>query len=160
MDDRYNSFEDAINRYGPIITKICFYFASSNEEFKDLRQDALINIWRGWDKFNNHSELSTWIYRVTFNTCVSDFRKNKRKGTPISLETIADISDNESKDLSQYQEMYSLIRSINKEDRAIILMWLDEKSYEEISDITGIKRNTIAVRLKRIKEKLVSMSNR
>lgn len=62
-------------------------------------------------------------------------------------------------DSERYKEMYSLIRKLNNEEKAIIMMWLDEKSYEEIAQITGIKRNTIAVKIKRIKEKLVKMSN-
>lgn len=153
------SFEDAINRYGGIITRICFYFAATSEEFKDLRQEALINIWRGWNKFRYDSELSTWIYRVTFNTCVSDFRKQKKRGKELSIETIIEREDESGLDLSKYNEMYSLIRQLKTDEKAIILMWLDEKSYEEIAEVSGIKRNTIAVKLKRIKEKLVKMSN-
>ena len=152
-------FEEVIDKYSGIITKICYYFASNVDEFKDIRQDVWINIWKGRDKFRNESSLSTWIYRVSFNTCISYQRKNKLKTVPLSIETLAEIPDNTDFDISKYNEMHRLINSLSLRERAIILMWLDEKSYDEIAEITGMPRNTIAVKLKRIKEKLVKLSN-
>ena len=153
-------FEKVIEDYSGLITKLCYYFSANKEEFKDLRQDVLINIWRGWGKFRNDSRLSTWIYRICFNTCVSYQRKNKRKIIPISIEEIADLAETENFEIEKYNEMHSLINRLNLSERSIILLWLDDKTYEEISEITGIPRNTIAVKLKRIKEKLVKMSNK
>lgn len=152
-------FEEIIKQYGGIATKICYYFSSNPEEFKDLRQEVLCNIWKGLEKFRQDSKLSTWIYRICFNTCVS-FQRKERKYEKISIETILNLPDDsgDSK-LEQYNRMHGLIKELKYEERAIILMWLDDMSYDEISELTGIKRNTIAVRLKRIKEKLVKMAD-
>ena len=152
-------FEEAIDTYGGVITKICYYFSTDSEEFKDLRQEVMCNIWRGWNKFRRDSKLSTWIYRVCFNTCVSFQRKEKKSKDNISIDEIINLpAEEETSKLEQYNAMHALIRRLNYEDRAIILMWLDDKSYEEISELTGLNRNTVAIRLKRIKEKLVRMT--
>lgn len=152
-------FEDAIAIYGGIITKICYYFSSDTDEYKDLRQEVLLNIWKGWNKFRGDSKLSTWIYRISFNTCVSYQRKEKNSRKTISIDEIINFpAEEEPSLLKRYNTMHKLIRQLNYEDRAIILMWLDEKSYVEISELMGLNRNTIAVRIKRIKEKIVKLS--
>lgn len=157
--DSEKEFEDAIAQYGGIITKICYYFSTDQEEFKDLRQDVLLNLWKGWNKFRKDSKLSTWIYRVSFNTCVSYQRKEKRVKAELSIEDIFNLpAENDSQLLEKYNTMHSLIQKLTYQDRAIILMWLDDKPYDEIAELMGMNRNTIAVRLKRIKEKLVKMA--
>ena len=153
-------FENAIVLYGGIITKICYYFSLDTDEFNDLRQEVLYNIWKGWDKFRNDSKLSSWIYRISFNTCISYRRKTKRSREILSIDKVIDIPYEEDVSyIERYNEMHSLIQQLKYDDRAIILMWLDEKSYEEISELMGINRNTLAVRLKRIKEKLIKLSH-
>ncbi|MCH5219522.1 MAG: sigma-70 family RNA polymerase sigma factor [Muribaculaceae bacterium] len=151
-------FEDAINRFGGVITRICYYFSTDSEEFKDLRQEVFYNIWRGLDKFNNDSKLSTWIYRVSFNTCISFRRKNK-KINKVSVQTLIDMPEGEAhySTKEEYKMLHELILQLRFEERAIILMWLDEMSYDEISQLTGLNRNTVAVKIKRIKEKLIKM---
>lgn len=159
--DKEREFEDAVDKYGGIITKICYYFSADSEEFKDIRQEVLYNLWKGWDKFKRDSKLSTWIYRVTFNTCVSYQRKERKLKNRISIDKVLDMAAQpESSVLQKYKTMHALIQKLGFQDRALILMWLDEKSYEEIAELMGITRNTVAVRLKRIKEKLVKMSQR
>lgn len=157
--DTEKEFENAIAENGAIITKICYYFSTDPDEFNDLRQEVLYNIWKGWNKFRNESKLSSWIYRVSFNTCISFQRKTKSSKEKISIDHVIDIPcEDEPSYVERYNAMHALIRQLKFEDRAIILMWLDEKSYEEISELMGINRNTIAVRLKRIKERLVRLS--
>ncbi|MCH5230565.1 MAG: sigma-70 family RNA polymerase sigma factor [Muribaculaceae bacterium] len=152
-------FENTIARYGGIITKICYYFSTDPEEFNDLRQEVLYNIWRGWENFRKDSGLSSWIYRISLNTCISFQRKTRTKGNTISIEQVIDIPyEEETSYVEKYNSMHALIRQLKYEERAMILMWLDEKTYEEISELMGINRNTVAVRLKRIKEKLIKLS--
>lgn len=157
--DVEKEFESAINEYGRLITKICYYFSSDTIEYNDLRQEVLYNIWRGWEKFRHDSKLSTWIYRICFNTCISFQRKMKRSNEFISIDMIADVENEEEQAyVEKYNVMHSLIRQLKFDDRAIILMWLDEKNYDEIAELMGVNRNTIAVRLKRIKDRLVKLS--
>ena len=157
--DKEKEFENAVVEHGGIITKICYYFSIDSDEFNDLRQEVLYNIWKGWDRFRNDAKISTWIYRISFNTCVSFTRKEGKKKKEISLDSIVDIpAEEEISGIEKYNMMHRLIRQLSYEERAIILMWLDEKPYDEISELMGMPRNTVAVKLKRIKEKLVKMS--
>lgn len=159
--DTEKEFENTIVLNGGIITKICYYFSDNPEEFNDLRQEVLYNLWKGWKNFRHDSKLSSWIYRISFNTCISFQRKSKKSKETISIDQVLDMgSEDEPSYLEKYNSMHSLIQQLKFEDRALILMWLDEKSYEEISELMGLNRNTIAVRLKRIKERLIKMSQK
>lgn len=157
-NNREVAFETVVKDYSLMITKVCYYFASDISELKDFRQEVLLNIWIGWDKFRMQSKPSTWIYRVCFNTCITCRRKNKHRKNEIPLPYVLEIED-EPFDMARYEEMHRLISKLRSEDKAIILMWLDENSYDEIAEVVGLKRNTVATRLKRIKEKLIKMSN-
>ena len=156
--DRTDTFEKIVREYSLMITKVCYYFSTNISELQDLRQDVLLNIWTGLDKFRMESKISTWIYRVCFNTCITYRRKNKHRKNEVPLSSVLDIED-DAFDIEKYKEMHRLINQLGPEDKAIILMWLDENSYEQISSVIGLKRNTLAVRIKRIKEKLVKLSN-
>lgn len=152
------AFENIVRDYSLMITKLCYHFATDITELKDFRQEVLLNVWLGWDKFKMQSKLSTWIYRVCFNTCITYQRKNRLRKSEIPLPSVLEIED-EQFDMAKYEEMHRLIGKLGNEDKVIILMWLDENSYDEIAEVTGLKRNTVATRLKRIKEKLIRMSN-
>ena len=158
IKERTKAFENIVRQYSLMITKVCYYFADNASELKDLRQDVLLNIWSGWDKFRMQSKPSTWIYRVCFNTCITYRRKNRQRKNEVPLSRLLEIEDRPY-DMEKYTEMHRLIGRLGSEEKAIILMWLDENSYEEIAEVIGIKRNTVATRLKRIKEKLVKLSN-
>lgn len=158
-DNREWTFEELISKHSLLITKVCYYFSNSLSEFQDLRQDVLVNIWAGLEKFRYDSGLSTWIYRVCFNTCISYRRKNINRRKEIPINSILEFPDSDSFDIENYNELHRLINLLSPEDKAIILMWLDENSYEEIAEVVGLNRNTVATRIKRIKEKLIKLSN-
>ncbi|MDE7414679.1 MAG: sigma-70 family RNA polymerase sigma factor [Muribaculaceae bacterium] len=148
-------FSQIIQDYGSIISGISFSYSNNPEDMKDLRQDIMINIWKGLKNFRGDSSLSTWIYRVALNTCVSTIRTKSRKVQVISLETNMDIADEEDRSRQEKTEwLHSKIASLSPLDKAIITMWLDDRKYEEIAEVTGISRNNVAVRINRIKEKL------
>ena len=156
--DRVEAFENIVMDYSLMITKVCYYFATDVYELKDFRQEVLLNIWLGLEKFQMQSKISTWIYRVCFNTCITYQRKNKHRKNEIPLPSVLEIED-EAFDMGKYEEMHRLISKLGSEDKAIILLWLDEKKYDEIAEVVGLNRNTVATRLKRIKEKLIKISN-
>lgn len=156
--ERTVAFEHIMKEYSLLITKVCYYFATNIPELKDLRQEVFLNIWIGLDKFRNLSKISTWIYRICFNTCITHQRKNRHLKNEVSLSSVLELED-EQFDMEKYKEMHRLIGKLGVEEKAIILMWLDENSYDEIAEVIGIKRNTVATRIKRIKEKLVKFSN-
>lgn len=149
-------FAELVNRYKDVIFKVCYVYAS-REELEDYYQEVLIQLWRSLPNFRNESKMSTWIYRISLNTCISYVRKNK-KVNKVSLIDL-DFIDNDIEKKYYIDELYLLINRLNKFEKAIILLWLEERDYEEIASIVGISKNNVAVKLNRIKEKLRRMSN-
>ncbi len=151
-------FEIITRDYGHIINKVCYFYAANVDDFDDMRQETLINLWRGAERFRGDSALSSWVYRVAINSCVTYFRKNRcPDSTPIDQhpELITDDTDK----AAMLSEMYQLINRLGDVDKAIMLMWLDGYDYETIAEVTGLNRPTVGTRLHRVKEKLVKMSN-
>ncbi|WP_290054843.1 RNA polymerase sigma factor, partial [uncultured Muribaculum sp.] len=121
-----------------------------------LRQEIYVNIWLGLKQFRGDSKMSTWIYRVAVNSALMALRSSKPKIETVSVDFgLLDISS-EADDVQRenLQALQSLINRLEDIEKAIMLLWLDEHSYDEIADIIGLKRNTVAVKIHRIKEKL------
>lgn len=149
-------FGELIERYTPLIARICFSYAEGREEFEDLRQDVLINIWKGLGTFKEESMTVTWIYRVALNTCVSTIRKRSRRPETTSMENLlTDIADKDSDEnmLERLETLHRLISHLTPVDKAIVTMWLDERSYDEIAEVTGISKGNVGLRLHRIRER-------
>lgn len=150
-------FADKLLQYKHIIYKVCIMYADNKEDVNYLYQESVFNIWKSYKDFRGESSFVTWVYRISLNTCITDLRK-KKKYDYVPLQQHVDIlEDCERNEL--LREMYTLIKRLNKVDRMFILLWLDEKSYDEIAEITGTSRNNVAIKLHRIKEKLKNMSN-
>ncbi|GHT76895.1 DNA-directed RNA polymerase sigma-70 factor [Bacteroidia bacterium] len=154
-----NDFIRMIRENERIIYKVCSFYISESSPMEDLYQETVLNLWKSFPKFRNESSFSTWIYRIALNSCISGLRKeNKhRRQVPLSLsEEIAFEPDSMEEEI---RELYQWIYQLKTLERAIILLWLEEKSYQEIADITGLSLSNVATKLKRIKEKLKTMSN-
>ena len=134
-------------------------YASDMENFNDLRQEVYINVWQGIEGFENRAKMSTWIYRVSLNTCITYTNKDRKHTSHEQLSENLYSLDDSQEYTRQLQEMYKLINRLNRLDKAIILLWLDEVPYEEIASIMGISRNNVASHLRRAKEKLTNMAN-
>lgn len=152
-------FEQCTAQYSTLINKICYMYASDMDNFNDLRQEVLINVWQGLEGFENRAKLSTWIYRVSLNTCISFTNKERKYSSHDELSNNIYFYDDSQEHMRQLKEMYQLIDRLNRLDKALILLWLDEVPYEEIGSIMGISRNNVASRLRRAKEKLTLMAN-
>lgn len=153
-------FTKIMDENSRLIYKLCFMYATDDDHLKDLQQETLINIWQGLDSFRGASKESTWVYRVCLNTCVSYIRKDNKKSECRAIEEVEDVVDESSQEhAAQLKEMYRLINQLNRLEKAIILLWLDDKQYNEISEILGMPRNTVATRIRRIKDKLVTLEN-
>ena len=147
-------FLDELDRHQGILQKICFVYSGNSDEKKDLCQEIILQLWKSYPLFKRESLFSTWMYRVALNTALSITKKPKLL---ISTEDIPDNSfDSEySMDRSEnIKILYKAIYQLNKVEKAIILLWLEDKSYEEIADTIGMSVKNISVRLVRIKEKL------
>lgn len=148
-------YDIVMRQYGDMVSGICWAYAEGNEDFQDLRQDACLNIFRGLNRYRGDAELKTWIYRVTLNTCITGYRRRKRwRLSATSLDSVAEPSADADNRFENVEFLHQLLHSLSIMDRSLILLWLEEHSYEEIADIMGMKRNTVASRLRRIKSKL------
>ncbi|MCM1022321.1 MAG: sigma-70 family RNA polymerase sigma factor [Muribaculum sp.] len=146
-------FTELIKSQSDTIAKICFSYASSVAEYDDLRQDAMINIWRGMKSFRHEASLGTWVYRVVINSCLSTIRSQSRHRHD-SLDYVNDLIDCDDADKEDIELLHRVIRRLGAQDKAIIMMWLDEYSYDEIALTMGMNRNTVATKIRRIKEKI------
>ena len=147
-----------IREHKNTIYTVCFMFSKDSDEVNDLFQEVLINLWKGFESFEGKSKVDTWIWRVSFNTCISQERKKKRN-SPIPLSMGIDLFNDKDDDTRQVKMLYDRIHRLKPFDRAIVLLWLENMSYEEIAAIVGITVKNVSVRLYRIKEELKQMSN-
>lgn len=162
--DREERFLAITDKYKDVIAKVCMLHMSQTASFDDLYQETLLNIWQGLDTFRGEAKISTWIYRTAINTCITWHRRSKRHNptADISIENIivepADNTDGATM-IEECRELYSMISRLGALDKALISLWLDEKTYDEIALITGISMSNVAVRIHRIKDKLSKMAH-
>lgn len=143
----------------PLISKVCMMYARDQEHFKDLYQEVMATMWQGMHSFGGSSKISTWIYRVALNTCITYFRRHGRADASLSLSDVAEMADCSHERASMLKQMYDLISQLDSMDKGIIMMWLDSRSYEEIAEVTGLTKANVASRLHRIRQRLVRKSN-
>lgn len=153
-------FVSFVKEHSRIINKVCWVYATPKVSYEDLRQEILTNLWLGLDQFQGMSKISTWVYRVAVNSALMAIRNYKPKVETLPFEiSKADVSsEDDDRKAEQLAALHELINQLLPIEKAIILLWLDEYPYEEIADIIGIERNNVAVKLHRIKNKLISKS--
>ncbi|MFA4046958.1 sigma-70 family RNA polymerase sigma factor [Prevotella sp. PCHR] len=158
MNVSETEFAQIARTHKSIIYTVCYMFSKNADEVADLFQETLANIWSGLPGFNGQSDIRTWIYRVTLNTCISADRKKRRAGCNIHDMDIALFEDND-RETKQINMLHKRISRLQPFDRAIVLLWLENMSYEEIGAVVGISTKNVSVRLFRIKEELKKMSD-
>lgn len=157
--DYDKSFAAMVERHEKIIFSVCFFYATKDVPFEDIRQEVLISLFKGYRNFRHESSEETWVYKVCINTCLFSLRRLTPKVKMLSLDELPLIhfqEDNDNDLKEKLEWLYMLISQLQPMDKALILMWLDELSYEDIALNMGIPRNTVASRLHRIKEKISS----
>ena len=159
MDSLEIDFARIVKEHKSTIYMVCYMFSKDEEEVADLFQDILVNLWKGFPKFRGDSSPKTWIYRVSLNTCISVERKKKRKGETVPLDMNINLYDDTAEDMKQVRMLQDRISRLGPFDRAIVLLWLENLSYDEIGAIVGITAKNVSVRLFRIKEQLRNMSD-
>ena len=158
MEISEQEFSKMVKTHKSTIYMVCYMFSNDEDEVADLFQETLIRIWRGLPSFNGESDIKTWIYRIALNTCISiDKKKKRRAETELSMD-INLFTDND-RETEQINILHKRISRLLPLDRAIVLLWLEDISYEEIGAIVGISSKNVSVRLVRIREQLKAMSN-
>lgn len=152
-------FAKIVSEHKSTIYTVCYMFSKDAEEVDDLFQDILINLWKGFDSFRGDSKVETWIWRVSLNTCISAERKKKKAGEKVPLSTDMNLYADGDEGSKQIRQLHERIHKLDLLDRALVLLWLEDISYEEIGDIIGISAKNVGVKLVRIKDKLKSMNH-
>ena len=158
MDYKQKRFEQMVNQNKGTIYTVCYMFSKDSDEVADLFQETLINLWKGMPEKDEISNIKGWIYRVSLNTCIWLNRKKKSRPTvPLTMDI--DLFESKGEKEQQVEMLHKRITRLQPSDRAIVLLWLEDISYEEIGLILGITAKNVSVRLTRIREKLKQMSN-
>ena len=156
-DERTDIFLRRISENKSIIHKVCNIYSNNSEEKKDLMQEITLQLWKAFPSFKEQSLFSTWMYRVAFNTAVTNIRKSKRNPLyeAISEKQYQIIEKEDIPNLDEeINRLYKAIGRLNDIEKGIILLYLEKKSYAEIGEIMGLSEKNISVRIVRIKSKL------
>lgn len=159
MTEKENEFNRIVKANKATIFTVCYLFSKEQDEVNDLFQETLISLWRGFDGFQGKCDVKTWIWRVSLNTCLTYERKKKRRVDTVPLTMDINLFTDTDDDTRQVQMLYRRINKLGPLDKAIVLLWLENLSYDEIGQIIGISTKNVSVKLVRIKEQLKKMSN-
>ena len=134
-------------------------FVSVVREYERVMyQEVVLNLWKAFPKFRRECKISTWIYRIALNTCISFIRKEKNIPEIVTLNQEADRTEETDETQAMLRQLYRMINRLGQLEKSIILLYLEEKSYEEIAEITGLILTNVATKLSRIKDKLKRMN--
>jgi len=149
-------YTSSILPYAAIIIKICRAYTNTQQDFEDYYQEVCLQIWKSRNNFQGRSEWSTWVYRLSLNVSMTMLKKQKNNHRPIASDRLpSDILDEPRVFIDDsLEQLYAAIRQLSEVDRGVILLYLEEKSYQEIADIMGTNPNNIGVRIQRIKVRL------
>jgi len=154
-------FKEIFQANSKKIYHLCYSYTGDDETANDLMQETFMKVWQNLDKFRNQALISTWIYRIAVNTCLSYLRMEKRQAKDKLTETIIETKEEEISDKNeQVAALYKCIARLEENERIIITMVLDELPYHEIAEISGISEGNLRVKIHRIKQKLTQLYNR
>ena len=154
-----SKFERLVQQHAGIIRKVAFAYASSESDRHDLAQEILIQVWKAYPRYSPERPFSTWMYRVALNVAISFLRKNTRPGRE-TVQFDASIHDlvhehPRSREMEEQIEMLQdVIAKYPPLDRALLLLYLDDRSYRDIASVLGLTETNVATKLARLKERL------
>lgn len=147
-----DEFLQMIRQHQGILHKVCRLYRDSPEDREDLFQEIVYQLWRAFPSFEGRAKLSSWMYRIALNTALASFRKHTPDITyPVALPE--QVTEAPGSNLQQDQ-LFAALKQLNDADKAIIALYLEDMSYQEIAAIIGIDENYVGVKLNRIKTKI------
>lgn len=151
MNADEQEFSGLVKRHKGTIYSVCLMFSEDQDEANDLMQEVLVRLWKGFGTFQGKGDEKGWVWRVAMNTCITQDSK-KKSFTKVPVEE--NLLTSGTEDSKQMRMLHDRIHRLQPFDRAIVLLWLEDLSYEEIGQIVGISAKNVSVRLVRIKEQL------
>ncbi len=161
-NDRQHEFLQQLDQHRLLIHKVCNLYGHTLSDREDLFQEIVVQLWNAYPRFRGESKLSTWLYRIALNTAISGLRKKKTNVSSIQPEELPTEIQYEAYNIEseiQLGQMYAAIRKLSEIERALIMLYLEDKSYDEMEDVLGINQNNLRVKMNRIKEKLRKLIN-
>lgn len=150
-------FVDLINKNIGLIKKVCRIYYKTTQDAEDLFQEIVLQLWTSYKSFKGDSKFSTWMYRVAINTAISIIRKQQKSIDFKELKNGVNFICTENFTGSENEQLtliYQAIETLNDIDKAIVLLYLEGFSYEEMEQIVGLQQNNLRVKMNRIKDKL------
>jgi len=138
------------------IQKLCAMYTAQHEDQKDLEQEVVLNIWKSYPNFKGDAKVSTWIYRIILNLCLKHRYATTNNQKTVSLEIVKEVTVSKTSKDEKFQDLRECIRALEFSDKSIIILYLEDLPYKSIADIIGITENHVAVKIKRIKAKLLT----
>lgn len=161
-NEQEHTFVELLEQHQNIVHKICRLYTNNDHAHKDLFQEITIQLWKAYPKFRGDSKFSTWMYRVALNTAITLYRKSKRSVVTQELDAVQYKMKSEGYDDTEEQQLkllYHAVQELNDIDKALVFLYLEDKSYKEISETMGISEVNARVKMNRIKTKLKAILN-
>jgi RNA polymerase sigma-70 factor (ECF subfamily) len=156
-----DQFLDILEKNIGIIIKIARAYSKTVSDREDLINDITLELWKSFGRFKGDSKISTWIYRIALNTSMN-YKRKREKDRLFFMDDLKQIENLswliEQSDSSLSDILYQCIDELNQLNKAIILLYLDGNSHEEISDITGVSKTNVGTRISRIKEQIKNLA--
>lgn len=159
--DALAPFEQQLREYHPLLRRVCRLYCQDADDRQDLFQEIVLQLWRAWPRYVPRPDvkLSTWLYRIALNVAISNLRQRTRRPARVGLEDEAARHLAQPTEASAYEpeEMAALYAAINKlsdVDKAFVLLYLEDRPYDEMADILGITQNNVRVKMHRVQERL------
>jgi len=155
-NDLHNTFISQVQEHKRMIYKVCYLYAGNETDREDLYQEIIAQLWKAYPKFRGDAKFSTWLYQVALNTAITSLRKEKRSLLVHTDDgSLPDRSDQDTdRSHEQLEILNNAITQLNAIEKALVMLYLDDKTYEEMENIMGIAGGTLRVKMTRIKEKL------
>ncbi|SDS61095.1 RNA polymerase sigma-70 factor, ECF subfamily [Formosa sp. Hel1_31_208] len=157
-----HSFVELLEKHQNIVHKVCRLYTNNQDAHNDLFQEITIQLWKAYPKFRGDAKFSTWMYRVGLNTAITLYRKSKRTIKTQEFESVSFKIKSEDYDDTQEQQLkllYTAVHQLNDIEKALVLLYLEDKNYSEISETLGISEVNARVKMNRVKKKLKTVLN-
>ncbi len=154
-----DKFISVLGDHELLIRKVCRVYAHTTEDREDLYQDVIIQLWRSFDKYDPSFKYSTWMYRIALNVSFSRLRKQKKRDKQKIEETLYPRRSDDTESQELIDQLYAFIYEMRPLDRALMLLYLEDKSHAEISEILGISKSNVGTKIGRLKTLLQERFN-
>ena len=157
-----HSFVEQLQKHQNIVHKVCRLYSNNQDAHNDLFQEITIQLWRAYPKFRGDSKFSTWMYRVGLNTAITLYRKSKRSIKTSDFDAYQfkiKAEEYDSTEEEQLKLLYQAVHQLNDIEKALVLLYLEDKDYREISETLGISEVNARVKMNRVKKKVKAILN-